>query len=66
MAISRLATPSSPLTAGALAVADRREEGDELGAQRLGVADRQMPHRIAAVGLEAEALGHLPRRADRR
>src|SRR5471030_1964506 len=44
-----------------LVVADRLHESQKLGAQRLGVADRQMPHRIAAVGLEAEALGHLPR-----
>ena len=40
-------------------VADRADEGLQLGAQRLGMADREMPHRIAAVGLEAEALGDL-------
>ena len=61
MAISRLATPSSPVTAGAVAGADRADEGQQLGAQRLGMADRQMPHGIAAVGLEAEAFGHLAR-----
>ena len=41
------------------AVPDRLDEGHELGAQRLGMADREMPHRIAAVGLEAVALGDL-------
>src|SRR5262245_48474173 len=40
------------------AIADRREERDQLGAQRFGVADRQVPHRIAAVRLEPEAFGH--------
>src|SRR5262245_10092594 len=44
-----------------VAAADRGEEGDQLGAQRLVVADREMPHRIAAVGLEAEAFGDLAR-----
>ncbi len=48
------------MTARRLAVADRLDEGEQLGAQRLGVADREVPHRIAAVGLEAEALGDLP------
>ncbi len=38
---------------------DRLDEGHQLGAQRLGVADREMAHRIAAVGLEAVALGDL-------
>src|SRR5712672_2798857 len=37
----------------------RMEERDQLRAQRLVMADRQMAHRIAAVRLEAEALGHL-------
>src|SRR5919197_2482306 len=38
------------------ALADRGEEGDKLAAQRLGIADRQVPHRIAAVRLEPEAF----------
>ena len=59
MAISRLATPSSPVTAGVLAGPDRADEGLQLGAQRLGMTDRKVTHRIAAVGLEAEALRHL-------
>ena len=41
--------------------AHRLEECDQLGAQRLVVTDRQMPHRIAAVGLEAETFGDLAR-----
>ena len=41
--------------------AHRLQEGDQLGPQRLVVADRQMTHRIAAVGLEAEAFGDLAR-----
>ena len=61
MAISRLATASSPVTGGRLAAADGIDECEQLGAQRLGIADRQMPHRIAAVGLEAEAFGDLQR-----
>ena len=48
-----------------LAGADGIEERDQFGAQRLVMADRQMAHRIAAVGLEAEALGDLARQADR-
>ena len=44
-----------------LAGADRIDEGDKLGAQRLVVADREVPHRIGAVRLEAEALGDLAR-----
>src|SRR3954470_15547000 len=44
-----------------IAGADGIEECDQLGAQRFVMADRQMPHRIAAIGLEAEAFGHLPR-----
>src|ERR1700735_3209652 len=44
-----------------LAAADRIDEGDELGAQRLRIADREVPHRIAAVGLEAETFGDLQR-----
>src|SRR5438552_18754317 len=41
--------------------ADGIEECDQLGAQRFVVADRQMPHRITSVGLEAETFGHLAR-----
>src|SRR2546423_14402233 len=37
-------------------VADRLHEGKQFSTQRLGVTDRQMPHRIAAVGLGPEAL----------
>ena len=61
MAISRLATPSSPVTAGVRPLRMAFDEGEQLGAQRLGIADRQMPHRIAAVGLEAETFGDLER-----
>ena len=61
MAISRLATPSSPVTAGVRPVRMASTKAEQLGAQRLGIADRQMPHRIAAVGLEAEAFGDLQR-----
>ena len=61
MAISRLATPSSPVTAGGLPSRMALDEGHQLGAQRLGMADRKMPHRIAAVRLEAEAFGDLAR-----
>jgi hypothetical protein len=39
--------------------AHRTHERQQLGAQRLGVADREMAHGIAAVGLEAEAFGDL-------
>src|SRR5262245_56818667 len=46
---------------GDAAAADGGDEGLQLRPQRLGMADRQVAHRIAAVGLEAEALGHLPR-----
>src|SRR5688572_28487216 len=46
---------------GRRAIANRGDEGLQLGAQRLGMADREMAHRIAAVGLEAKALGDLPR-----
>ena len=59
IAISRLATPCSPVTGGSVPLANRVDEGDQLGAQRLVVADRKMPHRIGAVGLEAEALRDL-------
>src|SRR5690349_22354032 len=38
----------------------RVDERGQLGAQRLGVTDREMAHRVAAVGLEAEAFGDLP------
>ena len=41
------------------AAADRIDESDKLRAQRLCVADRQMPHRVAAIGLKAETLGNL-------
>src|SRR5438093_13134749 len=44
-----------------IAGADGIEERDQFSAQRFVMADRQMPHRIAAVGLEAEALGDLTR-----
>ena len=35
------------------------DEGQQFGPQRLGITDRQMPHRIAAVRLEAETFGDL-------
>ncbi len=41
--------------------AHRAQEGQKLRAQRLGMADREMAHGIAAVGLEAETFGHLAR-----
>src|SRR5262249_58386549 len=43
-----------------LAADNRTDEGLQLRAQRLGMTDRKMPHRIAAVRLEAEALSDLP------
>src|SRR6266511_1756445 len=43
------------------ALANRCDKGLQLGAQRFGVADREMAHGIAAVGLKTEAFGHLPR-----
>src|SRR5499427_1370805 len=52
-----------PLLTGHLrprVAAHRGDERRELGAQRLGVADREVAHRVAAVGLEAEAFGDLP------
>ena len=42
--------------------ANRGYEGGKLRPQRLGIADGQVAHRIAAVGLEAEALGDLDAR----
>src|SRR5262249_20839272 len=44
---------------GGFATADRIDEGNQLGAQRLRIADGQVPHRIAAVWLEAKAFSHL-------
>src|SRR6266852_6278252 len=44
---------------GHAAGAHRAEERDQFGPQRLIMAHRQMAHRVAAVRLEAEALGHL-------
>src|SRR3954463_9804976 len=44
-----------------LDVAHGLEERDQLGAERLVMADRKMPHRIAAVRLEAETFGDLAR-----
>src|SRR4029077_19037746 len=44
---------------GRAAAAYGADKGDQFGAQGLVMADRQMAHRIAAVRLEAEALGHL-------
>src|SRR5579872_2792874 len=41
------------------ASAQRVDERAQFRAQRLGVADRQVPHRVAAVRLEAEAFGDL-------
>src|SRR5207237_9012550 len=41
------------------AAADRADEGLQLGTQRLGMADREVPRRLAAIGLEAEAFGDL-------
>ncbi len=43
-------------TAGIAPDADGIEEREQLGAQRLVMADRQMPHRIAAVGLESRNI----------
>src|SRR5579862_1593496 len=37
------------------------QERHQLGAQRLVMADRQMAHRVAAIGLEAETFRHLAR-----
>src|SRR5947209_5819618 len=45
---------------GWLLFADCPDEGQQLGAQRLRMPGGQMTHRIAAVGLEAEAFGDLP------
>src|SRR6478735_11690002 len=42
------------------AVTDGTHERLQFGAQRLGMADREMAHRIAAIRLEAEALSDLP------
>src|ERR1700751_5756129 len=39
----------------------RLQERDQLGTQRLVMADREMAHRVAAVGLEAEAFSDLAR-----
>ena len=61
MAISRLATAFFAGHRGRPAAADGVDEGEQLGAQRLGIADRQMPHRVAAVRLEAETFGDLQR-----
>ena len=61
MAISRLATRFVAGHGGRLAAADGVDEGDQLRAQRLGIADRQMPHRVTAVRLEAETFGDLQR-----
>src|SRR5215470_3835591 len=44
-----------------IAAADGGDEGLQLGAQRLGMTDREMAHRVAAVRLEAEAFGDLSR-----
>ena len=38
---------------------DGVDKGDKLGAQGLGIADRQVPHRVTAVRLKAEAFGDL-------
>src|SRR4051794_33501422 len=43
-----------------LAVADGCDESLQLCAQRLRMANREMPHRIASVRLESEAFSHLP------
>ncbi len=61
MAISRLATASSPVTAGGSPLRMALTKASKFRTQRLGIADRQMPHRIAAVGLEAETFGDLQR-----
>src|SRR5438874_12813648 len=44
-----------------LLLADRLDESEQLGAQRLGMPRRQVSHRIAAIRLKSEAFGHLPR-----
>ena len=59
IATSRLSTPSSPVTGGVLFSRTALHEGLQFRAQRLGMTDRKMAHRIAAVRLEAEAFGDL-------
>src|ERR1700724_3187955 len=44
---------------GHAAASHRMEERNQLRAQRLVMAERQIAHRIAAIRLEAEAFGHL-------
>src|SRR5690242_5166235 len=41
--------------------ADCANEGQQLRAQRFRVTDREMPHRVAPVGLEPETFGDLSR-----
>src|SRR5438094_545503 len=48
-----------PGDGGNRSVTDRGHERGKLGAQRLRMADREVPHRIAAVRLKAEAFGDL-------
>src|SRR3954465_896284 len=43
------------------AASNRAAERLQFRAQRLGMADGEVPHRITAVRLEAKALRHLPR-----
>src|SRR5262249_25263745 len=43
------------------AFANGFEEGGKFRAQRLVMTDGEVPHRVAAVLLEAVTLGHLPR-----
>ena len=62
VAISRLATPSSPVTAGARAGADHApRKGKQLGTQGLGMADREVPHGLTTVRLESKAYRTLTR-----
>src|SRR5258707_3650950 len=42
-------------------LADRSNEGLQLGTQRLGMADREMAHGIAAIWLKPATFGHLTR-----
>src|SRR4051812_10225499 len=46
---------------GSAAVTHRADERLQLGAQRLRMAHREVAHRIAAIGLEAETFRDLPR-----
>ena len=61
MAISRLANAFLTGHRRRSLLGDRPNEGHQFRAQRLGMADREMAHRIAAVRLKPEAFRHLAR-----